>query len=136
MELEWVIPTPFGEDVVPEVYIKYAISFNFKTWSWLIILLEDNSEMLTLSQFKWLKIFEVSSEYITRLAFEFFIWSDIFPVGRLSGIKWGINPAFMTARYDIIKSDDVGKDNEWTGVVDVNDKRRRLLEREKRKKKK
>lgn len=37
---------------------------------------------------------------------------------------------------DIIKSDDVGKDSQWTGVVDVNDKRRRLLEREKKKKKK
>jgi hypothetical protein len=37
---------------------------------------------------------------------------------------------------DIIKSGDVGKEEKWTGVVDVDDKRRRLLENEKRKKKK
>ena len=34
----------------------------------------------------------------------------------------------------VIKSDDIGREEKWTGKVSVDDKRRRLLERKKKKK--
>ena len=33
----------------------------------------------------------------------------------------------------VLKSDDIGKEDRWTGKVSVDDKRRRLLERKKKK---
>ena len=33
----------------------------------------------------------------------------------------------------VLKSDDIGKNERWSGVVSVDDKRRKLLERKKKK---